>query len=84
MPMVTVTIRRDCSHTCVHMALLCICDAHALYAVDRSALTAQKQITIYGNSRILFVRYALCGRATGTVHVVLWTMYVLAVRDDIM
>jgi hypothetical protein len=79
-----VMIRRDCSHTCVHMALLCIYDVHALYATDRSALMAQKRITIYGNSHILFVQYALCGQATGTVRVVLWTMYVLAARDDIM
>jgi hypothetical protein len=48
-------VYRDYYHTCVHLALLCICDARALYDMDWSAVTAQKQITIYGNSRILFV-----------------------------
>jgi hypothetical protein len=32
-------------------------------------------ITIYGNHHILFVRYALCVRTTGTICVVLWSMY---------
>jgi hypothetical protein len=66
-----VMVCRDCSHTCVHLALLCICDAHALYAPDRGAITAWKRTTIYSNSHVLFVQYALCGRATDTVHVVL-------------
>jgi hypothetical protein len=31
---------RDLSHTCLHLALLCICDMCALDATDRDALTA--------------------------------------------
>jgi hypothetical protein len=50
-----VTICRNCAHTCVYLALLCICDVCALYATDRSALTAWKRVTIYGNSCVLFV-----------------------------
>jgi RNase H-like domain found in reverse transcriptase len=37
----SVTICRTRSHTCLHLALLCICDTHALDAPDRDALTAQ-------------------------------------------
>jgi hypothetical protein len=66
-----VTICRDYSHTCVHLALLCICDARALYAADWGAITAWKRITIYGNGHVLFVQYALCGCVIDTVHVVL-------------
>jgi hypothetical protein len=66
-----VTVCRDCSHTCVHLALLCICDACALYTTDWGAIMARKQITIYGNGCVLFVRYALCGRVIDTVCIVL-------------
>jgi hypothetical protein len=59
------------THMCIHLALLCICVVRALYAVDRGAIMAQKWITIYGNGCILFVRYALCGRAIDTVCIVL-------------
>jgi hypothetical protein len=55
-----VTICRDLSHMCIHLAVLCICDAHALYALDWSTVTAQKCVTIYGNGRTLYVRYVLC------------------------
>jgi hypothetical protein len=55
-----VMICRDCSHMCVHLALLCICDVHALYALAQSAMTAQEWTTIYGNGHVLYVRYALC------------------------
>jgi hypothetical protein len=34
-----VTIRRTSDHTCVHLAILRICDTHALDAVDQDALT---------------------------------------------
>jgi hypothetical protein len=50
-----VTIRRDCSHMCAHLALLCICDVCALYAADQSTLTAWNRIAIYSNSHVLFV-----------------------------
>jgi hypothetical protein len=50
-----VMVCRDCSHMCIHLALLCICDARTLYATDRDAIMAQKWITIYGNGRVLFV-----------------------------
>jgi hypothetical protein len=35
-----VTFCRTRYHTCVHLALLCICDTCALDAMDRDALTA--------------------------------------------
>jgi hypothetical protein len=56
-------ICRDPSCTHIHLAVLLVCDACALYATDRSTMTAQDSITIYGNSRVLCVRYALCGCA---------------------
>jgi hypothetical protein len=43
-----VTIHRDSSHTRVHLAVLCICDVHALYAPDWGAVTDQEGVTIYG------------------------------------
>jgi hypothetical protein len=39
-----VMVHRDCSHTHIYLALLCICDARILYASDRCAVTAWKQI----------------------------------------
>jgi hypothetical protein len=66
-----VTIHRDCSHMCIYLALLCICDACALYVVNRRASMAREQVAIYGNCHVLFVRYALCGQTTDTVRVVL-------------
>jgi hypothetical protein len=35
------TVGRTCYHTCVHLAILRICDTRALDAADRSALTAR-------------------------------------------
>ena len=71
-----VTIPRTCYHTRVHLAILHICDARALDAVGWDALMARYSLPIYGTRRVLFVRYALCVRAIGTIHVVLWSMYV--------
>jgi hypothetical protein len=53
-------VHRDSSHTHVHLAVLCICDAHTLYALGQGTVTVQKYVTIYGNCRVLCVRYALC------------------------
>jgi hypothetical protein len=62
---------------CIHLALLYICDTRALYAMARSAVMVREWTTIYGSSRVLYVRYVLCGRGPGTVCVVLWFMYML-------
>jgi hypothetical protein len=78
------TVGRTCYHTCVHLAVLRICDTRTLDAPDRGALTAQLTyylwdsiaLCLYDTRRVyvLVVRYALC--------------YVLctrrAVRDDIL
>jgi hypothetical protein len=53
-----VTIRRDSSHICIHLAVLCIYDAHALYAPDRGAMMAWKHVTIYGN--VVSCVYDMC------------------------
>jgi hypothetical protein len=79
-----VTIGRTRYYTCVHLAILCICDTRALDAPDRDALMARSTcylwdsiaLYLYDTRRVcaLFVRYALC--------------YALctrrAVRDDIL
>jgi hypothetical protein len=39
-----VTIGRTCYHTCVHLAVLRICDTRALDAADRGALTARHDL----------------------------------------
>jgi hypothetical protein len=66
-----VTIGRTCSHTCIHLAILRICDTRALDAADRGTLTAW-----YG---LLFMdAIALCLYDTCCVcmiRVVLWLMY---------
>jgi hypothetical protein len=62
--MYIVTIYRDSSHACVHLAVLCICDVRALYAPDQSAVMVQEHVPIYGSSCILCVRHALRGCAT--------------------
>jgi hypothetical protein len=64
------TVGRTCYYTCVHLAILCICDTRALDAVDRGALTARYGLLFKGSIafclydmrrvRALFVRYALC------------------------
>jgi hypothetical protein len=56
----SVTICRDSSCTRIHLAVLLVCNARALYATDQSAIMAQNSITIYGNSHILCVRYTWC------------------------
>jgi hypothetical protein len=43
-----VTICRTCYHTRVHLAILRICDTHALDAPDRDALTAQYYLLFMG------------------------------------
>jgi hypothetical protein len=53
-------IYRNFSHTCIHLAVLCICDTHALYALDWSTITARKCVTTYGNVHTLYVQYTLC------------------------
>jgi hypothetical protein len=50
-----VMIYRDSSCVHVHLAVLCICDACALYAPDQSAMTVREHIPIYGSSHILCV-----------------------------
>jgi hypothetical protein len=55
-----VTIHRDSSCMHVHLAVLCICVAHTLYALDWSAMMVWKHVTIYGNGHILCVQYVLC------------------------
>jgi hypothetical protein len=55
-------IYRNFSHMCVHLAVLCICDACALYALDRSTVMAWKCVTTYGNGHALYVQYMLCLR----------------------
>jgi hypothetical protein len=49
-----VTIRRTRYRTCLHLALLCICDTRALDATDRGALTAQ-----YGLLFMVIVAFCL-------------------------
>jgi hypothetical protein len=39
-----VMVCRDCSHTRIYLALLCICDAHILYTSDQCAVMARKWI----------------------------------------
>jgi hypothetical protein len=55
-----VTIHRDSSRPRIHLAVLFICDTRALYVTDQSAMTAWNHVPIYGNRRILCVRYTLC------------------------
>jgi hypothetical protein len=50
-----VTIPRNSSRMCVHLAVLFVCHAYTLYVMDQSAITAWNSTTIYGNSRILYV-----------------------------
>jgi hypothetical protein len=59
-----VMIYRDSSCACIHLAVLCICDVHALYALDQSAMMVWGYVPIYGSSRVLCVRHALCGCVT--------------------
>jgi hypothetical protein len=80
-----VTIHRDSSRTCIHLAVLLVCNAHALYATDQGAITAQDSISIYGNGRVLFVRYAWCGHAeVYYTHSVVVYVCIEATRDDIV
>ena len=61
--MVSVTIVRTCYHTCVHLAILRICDTRALDAPDRSALTARSTYYLWIPSRFICtirVEFALC------------------------
>jgi hypothetical protein len=69
----------------IHLAVLLVCDVGALYAMDQTTLTAQDSIPIYGNSRVLCVRYVLCGHAEVyyTCGVVVYVR-VRAARDDIV
>jgi Reverse transcriptase (RNA-dependent DNA polymerase) len=39
---ITVMFCRICPHTCLHLALLCICDMHTLDTTDWDALTARR------------------------------------------
>jgi hypothetical protein len=46
-------------HTCVHLAILRICDTRTLDAPDRDALTVRSTYYLWNSKRALFVRYAL-------------------------
>jgi hypothetical protein len=50
----SVTIRRTRSHTCLHLALLCICDTCALDAADQDPLMAR-----YGLLFMVIVAFCL-------------------------
>jgi hypothetical protein len=61
------TVGRTLYHTCVHLAILRICDTRALDAADRGALTARYGLLFMGfialclyDTRCVIVRYALC------------------------
>jgi hypothetical protein len=41
-------ICRDYYYMCIHLAVLCICDARILYVTDRNAMTGWNYVTIYG------------------------------------
>jgi hypothetical protein len=41
-------IHRTCYHMRIHLAILCICDTHALDAMDRDALTARYGLLFMG------------------------------------
>jgi hypothetical protein len=59
----TVTIVRTCYHTCVHLAILRICDTRALDAPDRDALTARSTYYLWIPSRsvcTIRVEFASC------------------------
>jgi hypothetical protein len=62
-----------------------VCNARALYAMDRGAIMAQDSISIYGNGCVLFVRYVWCGRAE-VYYMCSVVVYVRveATRDDIV
>jgi hypothetical protein len=49
-----VTIRRTRYHTCLHLALLCICDTRALDAMDWDALTVRDSLLF-----MVFVAFCL-------------------------
>jgi hypothetical protein len=55
----TVTICRDCYYTHIHLAVLCICDARALYVTDQNAMMGRNYVTIYG-ILMLCVYYTHC------------------------
>jgi hypothetical protein len=46
------TIARTCYHTCVHLAILCICDTRALDAPDRAALTVQSTYYVWDSNAL--------------------------------
>jgi hypothetical protein len=70
LPSSSATVGRTCYYTCVHLAILRICDTRALDAVDWGALTARYGLLfkgsiafcLYDTRRVhaLFVQYALC------------------------
>jgi hypothetical protein len=78
-----VMIRRDCSHTCIHLALLCICDACALYATDQSAVMAWRQYLFM----VIIASYLYDTHSVDTQLVLYTSCYTLcmrlAARDDI-
>jgi hypothetical protein len=76
----SVMICRDSSRTHIHLAVLFICDVHALYAMDQSAMMAQDYVTIYGIDCILCVLYVLCCHVRYVSCCSLWTCQ--ATRDD--
>jgi hypothetical protein len=58
-----VTIGRTCYHTCVHLAILRICDTRALDAPGRGALTARPAYYLWVLLRFVctvHVEFALC------------------------
>jgi hypothetical protein len=58
-----VTIARARHYTCVHLAILRICDTRALDAPDRDALTARWTYYLWILSRsicMIHVKFALC------------------------
>jgi hypothetical protein len=64
-----VMFHRDSSHMHIHLAVLSMCDACALYAMDQSAMMARDHITIYGN-RLCLVYYTCCVVMYNTHYVV--------------
>jgi Integrase zinc binding domain len=64
------TVGRTCYHACIHMAILRVCDSHALDAMDRGALTVWYNLLFMES--LAFYLYDTCYVLYGTRYVVVY------------